>query len=359
MHHYCVTVPTIAIDELTKRFGQVEAVDGLSFTATPGRVTAFLGPNGSGKTTTLRMLVGLAQPTSGTALIDGIPYPQLARPFHTVGVLLDGGFHPGRKSRDHLRILAKAVGVDNARIDAVLEFSGLTYAAKRRVGSFSTGMKQRLGLAAAMLTDPPVLILDEPLNGLDPEGIQWLRGLLRRFADEGRTVLLSSHVLAETEQIADDVVIISGGQLKAAAPIRELEQRLTPAVRVRTPQPAEAKVVLAEASLDVNEATVAVGSPRPVDAGTSDKTTNEFLVDATSEQVGELLGRAGILLHELVPQKQRLEELYFQMVGTPPPPQPGGPPPSATGVASGEAGAPDLASPSATSVQTTAMEGER
>ncbi len=300
-------MPRLIADGLTKQFGPVTAVSDLSFTAEPGRVTAFLGPNGSGKTTTLRMLVGLADPTSGTATIDGLAYKQLPQPYHTVGVLLDGGFHPGRRAKDHLRILAAANGVDSGTIDQVLEFAEIGYAAKRRVGGFSTGMKQRLALAAAMLTNPPVLILDEPLNGLDPEGIQWLRGLLRHFADEGRTVLLSSHVLAETEQIADDVVIISGGLLKAAASMDELAERVTPAVRVRTPQPSEARALLVDADLSVADS----------------EDDDGFVVEATSDRVGEILGRNGIILHELVPQKQRLEALYFEMVGVPPAPPAG------------------------------------
>lgn len=292
-------VPNLTVDRLTKRFGPIEAVSDLSFTAEPGEVTAFLGPNGSGKTTTLRILVGLADPTSGTALIDGKRYRDLAQPYHTVGVLLGGGFHPGRRARDHLRILATALGVGNDRIDAALRFGEIEYAANRRVGGFSTGMKQRLGLAAAMLTDPPVIILDEPLNGLDPEGIQWLRRTLRALADEGRTVLLSSHVLAETEQIADNVVIISQGQLRAAASMEELSGRLTPEVLVRSPQADKAKTLLAEQGL-------AIVNGREPDC---------FIVEAVSSKVGEILGQAGITLHELTPQQKRLETLYFQLVG--------------------------------------------
>lgn len=299
-------MPTLAVDGLTKRFGALEVVSDLSFTAKPGRVTAFLGPNGSGKTTALRVLVGLADATSGTALIDGQRYQELDRPFHTVGVLLDGGFHPGRKARDHLRILATAAGVGNDRIDAALEFCQIQYASKRRVGGFSTGMKQRLGLAAAMLTDPPVLILDEPLNGLDPEGIQWLRQTLRHLADEGRTVLLSSHVLAETEQIADDVVIISQGKLRAAASMEELARQVTSKVRVRTPQADQARALLIDKGLSV----------------TAGDAPGHFIVDAAAREVGELLGRAGIILHELAPSAQQLESVYFQLVGVPAPPRP-------------------------------------
>ncbi len=299
---------TLTIDGLTKRFGTTEAVSDVSFTAKPGRVTAFLGPNGSGKTTTLRILVGLTDPTSGSALIGEKRYQELAQPFHTVGVLLDGGFHPGRRAKDHLQILATAAGVDETRIEAALEFSEIGYAAKRRVGKFSTGMKQRLGLAAAMLTDPPVLILDEPLNGLDPEGIQWLRRTLRKLADEGRTVLLSSHVLAETEQIADDIVIISRGKLRAAASMDELMNRVASGVRVRTPQAEQAQQLLVAEGLSISN-------------NADDPTC--FDVAATSTTVGEKLGQAGITLHELSPLESRLESLYFQLVSEPQPAPPG------------------------------------
>lgn len=295
---------TLTVDGLTKRFGPVEAVSDLSFTAMPGRVTAFLGPNGSGKTTTLRMLVGLADPTSGAALINGRPYRELTQPFHTVGTMLGGGFHPGRRARDHMRVLATAVGVGPDRIEAALDLAEIAYAARRRVGGFSTGMRQRLGLAAAMLTDPPALILDEPLNGLDPEGIQWLRGMLRMLADEGRTVLLSSHVLAEAEQIADDVVIISQGRLRAAASMEELASRVTLEVRVRTPQADRARQTLTAEGLVVS-------------AGAD---SDSLIVDAPASRVGELLGRSGIILHELAPREKRLESVYFQLVGVPPPP---------------------------------------
>ncbi len=298
---------TLSVEGLTKRFGAVEAVSNLSFTAEPGRVTAFLGPNGSGKTTTLRVVLGLAEPTEGAALIDGQRYQDLERPFHTVGALLDGGFHPGRRARDHLRILATAVGVGDDRIDAALAFSEISYAAKRRVGGFSTGMKQRLGLAAAMLTDPPLLILDEPLNGLDPEGIQWLRRTLRSLADDGRTVLLSSHVLAETEQIADDVVIISQGHLRADASMAELARQVTAEVRVRTPEAGRARALLVDNGFAV----------------TPGDTADAFIVDSTGVEVGELLSAAGIVLHELSPGERRLESVYFQLVSDlPAPPLP-------------------------------------
>lgn len=204
----------IEIRGLTKRFGSVLAVDQLSFTVEPGRVTGFLGPNGAGKTTTLRVLLGLVQATAGTATIGGQRYVDLARPQDTVGALLEASnFHPGRTGRNHVRVQALTAGVPAQRADQVLELVGLADATGRRAGGYSTGMRQRMGLAVALLGDPPVLVLDEPTNGLDPEGIRWMRGLLRTLAEQGRTVLVSSHVLSEVEQMVDDVVIIARGRL--------------------------------------------------------------------------------------------------------------------------------------------------
>ena len=206
----------ISVQGLSKRFGDVLAVDHLSFDVDPGTVTGFLGPNGAGKTTTLRMLLGLAAPTSGTATIGGRPYRELADPTRRVGAVLEaGGFHPGRSARDHLRVLATAAGLPARRVQDVLEQTGLAAAGRRRVGGFSLGMRQRLGLAAALLGDPEVLVLDEPANGLDPEGVHWLRGLVRGLADQGRTVLVSSHLLAEVAQTVDRVVIVDRGRLVA------------------------------------------------------------------------------------------------------------------------------------------------
>jgi ABC-2 type transport system ATP-binding protein len=208
---------------LTKTFGPVTAVREVSFRAPAGQVTGLLGPNGSGKTTTLRAMLGLVRPTEGTALIGGLAYRNLPRPRRIVGAMLEStGFHPGRRARDHLRVLAAAAGVPDRRADEVLDQVGLAEAASRRVRGFSLGMKQRLGLAAALLGDPQVLLLDEPANGLDPAGIAWLRGLLRGLADEGRTVLLASHVLGEVAQTADRVVIVSTGRLRFAGPLDEL-----------------------------------------------------------------------------------------------------------------------------------------
>jgi ABC-2 type transport system ATP-binding protein len=213
----------ITMDGLTKRYGTVTAVDQLSFEVRPGVVTGFLGPNGAGKTTTLRMLLGLVAPTAGRALIDGRRYAELDRPRRVVGAVLEAsGFHPGRRGRDHLRILAEAGGIPRGRVAQVLDRVGLTEAGQRRVGGYSLGMRQRLGLAAALLGDPQVLVLDEPANGLDPAGMADLRDLLRELAAEGRTVLMSSHVLSEVAQTVDRVVIVAGGTLRFAGPLDEL-----------------------------------------------------------------------------------------------------------------------------------------
>ena len=208
---------------LTKTFGPVTAVQDMSFTAPAGTITGFLGPNGSGKTTTLRMTLGLVQPTRGGVLIGGAPYAKLAHPRRQVGALLEAtGFHPGRRARDHLRVLAAAERIPDGRVDEVLGLVDLAEAAGRRVRGFSLGMRQRLGIAAALLGDPEVLLLDEPVNGLDPAGIAWLRGLLRRLAAEGRTIVLASHLLSEIAQTADHVLIVSAGQLRFAGPLREI-----------------------------------------------------------------------------------------------------------------------------------------
>jgi ABC-2 type transport system ATP-binding protein len=218
----------VEVRGLTKTFGQVTAVRDVSFTAPAGKVTGFLGPNGSGKTTTLRAVLGLVRPSAGEALIGGIPYPRLARPRRSVGALLEAtGFHPGRRARDHLRVLAAAAGLPGSRVDEVLGHVQLTAAASRRVREFSLGMRQRLGLAAALLGDPAVLLLDEPANGLDPAGVVWLRDLLRGLASEGRTVVVASHVLSEVVQTADHVVILSAGQLRFAGALREIGETNT------------------------------------------------------------------------------------------------------------------------------------
>jgi ABC-2 type transport system ATP-binding protein len=213
----------IEVSGLTKRFGPVLAVDRLSFAVEPGEVVGFLGPNGAGKTTTLRMLLGLVRPDAGTATINGKAYSELPEPLHQVGAVLEASsFHPGRTARNHLRVQALAGEADSSRIDDVLELTGLTDAADRRVGGFSLGMRQRLGLATALLTDPELLILDEPANGLDPEGVRWLRDLLRGMAAEGATVLVSSHILAEVAHTVDSVVILDRGRLVAQSALADL-----------------------------------------------------------------------------------------------------------------------------------------
>jgi ABC-2 type transport system ATP-binding protein len=212
----------IAVTGLHKSYGPVQAVAGAGFGAAPGRVTGFLGPNGSGKTTTLRALLGLVTPDAGTATIGGRPYHELRDPLREVGAMLDASAHPGRTARDHLRVLAAEAGVPGSRADELLALVDLAGAARRRAGGFSLGMRQRLGLAGALIGDPPVLVLDEPANGLDPLGMRWLRDFLRNLAAEGRTVLLSSHALGEVAQTADDVVVISHGRVVAESPLEDL-----------------------------------------------------------------------------------------------------------------------------------------
>jgi ABC-2 type transport system ATP-binding protein len=230
----------IEVDKLTKRYGHVTAVDDLSFAARPGHVTGFLGPNGAGKTTTLRMLLGLVTPDDGVATILGRTYRDLPDRGMVVGAALEAAsFHPGRTARDHLRVRALARGAGKSRVEEVLDLVDLAGAAGRRVGGFSLGMRQRLGLAAALLGDPQVLILDEPANGLDPEGIAWLRGFLRGLAAQGRTVLLSSHVLAEAAQTVDHVVVIDHGRLVTQSSLAELTAKAAPVIRIRTPSPAQ------------------------------------------------------------------------------------------------------------------------
>ncbi|WP_073257798.1 ABC transporter ATP-binding protein [Cryptosporangium aurantiacum] len=215
----------IVVRQLGKNYGRVAAVRDLSFDVPSGQITAFLGPNGAGKTTTLRMLLGLVRPTTGEALLDGQRYEQLAAPQRTVGAVLEAtGFHPGRRAREHLRIAARLAGVGAGRIDVVLEEVGLTDAAGRRVGGYSLGMRQRLGLATSLLGDPAVLVLDEPANGLDPAGMAWLRALLRALADDGRTVLISSHVLSEVAQTVDHVVVVHEGALRFDGSLPELAE---------------------------------------------------------------------------------------------------------------------------------------
>ena len=244
----------IEISGLSKRFGAVTAVDDLSFTVEPGRVTGFLGPNGAGKTTTLRVLLGLVRASAGTATFGGTPYRDLPRPLETVGAALDANFHPGRSARNHLKVYATAAGLPGSRVPVVLEQVGLAEFADRRVGGYSLGMRQRLSLAYTLLGDPGVLVLDEPINGLDPEGIKWIRGFLQRLAHEGRTVLVSSHLLSEVQQSVDDVVIISRGRLvktrHAGEPRSSRRRRAPSSTRPTGPRLAAA---LDQAGLDYTE----------------------------------------------------------------------------------------------------------
>ncbi len=247
--------PWIEVRNLTKRFGAVLAVDDMSFTVRPGTVTGFLGPNGSGKTTTLRAVLGLVRPTAGTALVNGVAYRDLADPSRTVGAVLESsGFHPARSARSHLRVQCSAAGIDRRRADEVLDLVGLGAEAGRAVGGYSMGMRQRLELARAVLGDPHVLVLDEPANGLDPQGIAWLRSFLRWYASRGRVVLVSSHLLAEAAQTVDDVVIVSAGRLAAQGRLADLMHAgSTAAVQVRTHDAPRLAAALRGAGIDVRE----------------------------------------------------------------------------------------------------------
>ena len=289
---------TISFNKLTKRYGSVLAVDGLSFDVQPGTVTGFLGPNGSGKTSTLRMLLGLAVPTSGTATIDGVPYHQLPNPVRQVGAALDSNtFHPGRSAAQHLRVITTATGLPRRRVDEVLGLVGLSDVAGRAVGGFSLGMRQRLSLAGALLGDPGVLVFDEPLNGLDPDGIRWLRGLLRTLAAQNRTVFLSSHLLTEVAQTVDEVVVLSRGRLVTHTTLADLTAR-TSVVRARTTDAPRLLDVLAAAGLQV----------RLADASTVEARS------ATADAVGMAAAAAGVTILELSRQDEDLESLFFDLV---------------------------------------------
>jgi ABC-2 type transport system ATP-binding protein len=290
----------IEVRGLTKRFGDVLAVDDLSFGVESGTVTGFLGPNGAGKTTTLRTLLGLVEPSAGSALINGRPYRELANRARQVGAALEGAdLHPGRTARDHLRVRATAADIERARIPAVLDLVELTDAADRRAGGFSLGMRQRLALAAALLGDPEVLILDEPANGLDPDGVRWLRRLLRGLAAQGRTVLVSSHVLAEVAQTADRVVILNRGRLVTEAALEELMAGTQRVVRVQTPEAER----LCEALAGDGVRARLVGPDRLEISG------------ASPETVGTLAARMSIPLYESVTEVANLEDVFFQLTG--------------------------------------------
>ena len=289
----------IEVEGLSKRFGKTQAVLGLSFRVEPGTITGFLGPNGAGKSTTLRSVLGLVHPDAGGTTVLGVPYRELDRPLHRVGAVLEASeVHPGRSGRNHLRVLAAAAGIPRSRVEEVLSLVELGVSAKRRVKGYSLGMRQRLGLATALLGDPEVLVLDEPANGLDPAGVRWLRDLLRSLAAEGRTILISSHVLAEVAQTVDRVVIIHRGALIQQASIAEVLAGAQGATRVRSPAAPQLRELLAAQGGVATEA----------GEGT-------LTVDLAPERVGELAAANGIVLHELTVESATLEEVFLELTG--------------------------------------------
>lgn len=293
-----VSRSTLEVRNLTKRFGAVTAVDDLSFSVQPGTVTGFLGPNGAGKTTTLRILLGLVRASAGVALVNGVPYERLPEPARTVGAVLESsGFHPARSGLNHLRTIAITAGIRQSRVGEVLELVGLAGEARRRVGGYSMGMRQRLEIARALLGDPAVLVLDEPANGLDPQGIAWLRSLLRYLAGEGKLVLISSHLLAEAAQTVDDVVILSQGRLAAQGRLSELLQAARSTVRVRALEPGRLLSALAasgvEARLEGRDLVVAEA--------------------VSPEEVGRLIADRQLVVTEMSSTRESLEDLFFEM----------------------------------------------
>jgi ABC-2 type transport system ATP-binding protein len=290
---------TIEAHNLSKRYGKTVAVDGLSFLVQPGRVTGFVGPNGAGKSTTMRLILGLDAPNGGEVRVGGKRYGELVAPLTEVGALLDAtATHPGRRGRDHLRWLAVSNGLPRGRVDEVLRLVGLTEVAARRTGGYSLGMAQRLGIAAAMLGDAPVLMFDEPINGLDPEGIRWIRGFLRSLAAEGRAVLVSSHLMSELEGTADDVIVIGRGRLIASTTVRELLAAASDGrVNLRSPRAAEVMTLLARAG-----ATVTSTGPESI-----------TVIGLDAARIAELTAERGLLLHELTPQRASLEEAYIEL----------------------------------------------
>ncbi|HEX2178497.1 MAG TPA: ATP-binding cassette domain-containing protein [Actinomycetota bacterium] len=289
----------IEVSHLTKRFGPVTAVDDLSFVVEPGTVTGFVGPNGAGKSTTLRMILGLVGADAGQALVNGLPYRRLPDPPEAVGAVLEtGAFHPGRRARDHLRVLASVAGVPVGRVEETLELVGLGGAASRRVGGFSLGMRQRLGLAGALLARPEILVLDEPANGLDPEGVRWLRDTLREHASRGGTVLLSSHVIAELALSADHLVVIRDGRLVKQGAVAEiLSGGSASGVRMRTPERAALIASLTAAGL------------HPV-AGDDGEVV---VTGATPEEVGRVVADSGIVVYEMQMDRPQLEDVILEL----------------------------------------------
>ncbi|MGH3065257.1 MAG: ATP-binding cassette domain-containing protein [Gaiellaceae bacterium] len=291
----------IEVERLTKRFGSTLAVDDLSFSVSPGTITGFLGPNGAGKSTTMRALLGLVGPTTGSTAILGKPYRELDKPLQRVGALLETfDAHPGRSGRNHLRVLAVAGGIPRSRADEVLALVDLGTADRRRVKGYSLGMRQRLGLAAALLGDPEVLVLDEPANGLDPQGIRWLRDFLRSLAGEGRTILISSHVLAEVAQTVDDIVIIHRGKLIRQAVMAEFEALAAGGTTVRSPDAERLTNLLVAEQLEVRHFA-----------------DGRLQVEAPPERVGEIAAAGGVVLHELTAERATLEEVFLELTGEP------------------------------------------
>lgn len=294
-------VSMITAEGLTKRFGDKTAVDDVSFTVQPGSVTGFLGPNGAGKSTTMRMIVGLDRPTAGRTAVAGREYRKLRAPLTEVGVLLDAkAVHTGRTARNHLRAMAATHGIPASRVDEVIDLAGIGSVARKRAGKFSLGMGQRLGIASALLGDPHTLILDEPVNGLDPEGVRWVRQFVRHAASEGRTVLLSSHLMSEMAQTADHVIVMGRGKVLADAPLAELVRAWTTnTVRVRTPRAAD--LVAAVGGPDVE---VVSSAPDLLD-----------IVGLPASRIGDLAAARGIPLHELTPTTGSLEDAYLALTG--------------------------------------------
>ncbi|MCT1596892.1 ABC transporter ATP-binding protein [Corynebacterium sanguinis] len=292
----------IDVHNLTKHYGPVRAVDDLTFTVKPGVVTGFLGPNGAGKSTTMRMILGLDSPTSGTALIDGSPYASLKQPARRVGALLDAkGVHPNRSARASLLWQAQASGIPDARVDEVLSLVGLSDVATKRAGGFSLGMGQRLGIASALLGDPEYLILDEPVNGLDPEGIRWVRGLLRALADEGRTILVSSHLLAEMAQTADHLIVIGRGKLVADTSVHDFIKGNSAVITIVRP--------VDTAAMEAALVAAGVSFERGVDP---DGRPTIAVADRSSEEIGAVAFRAGVQLAELSERRASLEDAYIR-----------------------------------------------
>ena len=294
----------IEVRDLTKRFGDKLAVDHLSFDVAPGRVTGFLGPNGAGKSTTMRLILGLDRPQSGTATIDGLRYDQLHRPLCTVGALLEAkAMHPGRSAYQHLLFLAASQGLPRRRVNEVVSLVGLTAVAHKRTRTYSLGMSQRVGIAAAMLGDPRVLLLDEPVNGLDPEGILWIRNLMKHLAAEGRTIFVSSHLMNEMAVTADHLIVIGKGKLIADGPTQEFIERSSErSVLVRSPQAAA-----------LTELLVAEGGKVTAGPGNDGQPGTLTVTGLAAPRIGEIAAGRGIVLHELTPQLASLEEAYMEL----------------------------------------------